>query len=112
MSDNEASLLNFEEAKKMIVWEEAENEEIIYYKASVTCDLSIWTRINKAGGECFEVRLCFPHESHPDFDHENSYGAIAFLVQGHDGESALTSLEQVIKLLGIPPDARVWESEQ
>jgi hypothetical protein len=97
--------------RKMIEGEDAENTEIYASKVTLTVDISIMTMETQDGKPYYSTSIYFPPDEDPDAD-ESDHEAVAGLVWLEHESEEITSLDETIRLLGISPDAQVWESEQ
>lgn len=92
------------------------NTEIFAAKVTLTCDISIMKCRPIDGSPPFwGVNLEFPPlKDHHDDSIEEDYEAIASLTYDVYGDNnrPITSLDEVLRLLGISPAAKIWESEQ
>ena len=98
-------------AKELIEGDDAPNMEITTYKVKLTLDVSIMAMETKEGKPIYSVLLYFPPDQDPDGE-ESDHEACADLRYLSDEDDEITSLDEALRLLGIPPDAQVWISEQ
>lgn len=97
--------------RKEVEGDDANNMEIIAYKVTLTVDVSIMAMETPEGKPYWSVDIGFPPTVN-DGDNEDGYEAVASLAYNADENTEITSLDEAIRLLGISPDAQVWESEQ
>jgi hypothetical protein len=99
------------QVRKMIEGDDAPNREIMTYKAKLTCDVSIMVMETPEGKSHYSILLYFPPDQNPDGE-ESDHEACADLKYIADKDDGIISLDEALRLLGIPPDAQVWISEQ
>lgn len=101
------------EARKMIEGDDAPNMEIMTYKVTLTCDVSIMAMETPKGKPHYSITLYFPPDQDPDSE-ESDHEACASLTytEGEEEENEITSLDEALRLLGIPPETQIWTSEQ
>ncbi len=100
------------QARKFIEGDDASNSEIMTYKVKLTCDVSIMAMETPEGKPHYSILLYFPPERDPDGE-ESDHEACADLKYTNDKEGEeVTSLDEALRLLGIPSDAQIWVSEQ
>ncbi len=106
--------LDITKARKMIEGDDAPNTEIMAYKVRLTLDVSVMAMQTEEGpnGKPFYsiVLYCPPDQDLDDDDEEPDSEACAELV--YRGGEKITSLDEALRLLGIPPEAPIWVSEQ
>lgn len=100
-------LLNIEQGKLLVEGDDAANTEVFAKKVQLTCDISVMAYQDDNGRQYYSAHLCFAF-----MEDEGDYEAIASLEYNHAEGHKVTSLDEIVRLLGISPDASIWVSEQ
>lgn len=98
--------------RKMIEGEDAQHSEIYAAKVTLTADISIMLSETPEGKTYYSTSIYFPPDKDLDPNDDSEHEAVASLGWLEREDDEITSLDEVIRLLGIAPDAEIWESDQ